>query len=298
MAGTAELAARRPPRARWQLVDRTVDVERPVVMGILNVTPDSFSDGGELSGVDDAVDRAASMVEEGAGLLDVGGESTRPGAPEVPPLREIERVVPVVEALARRFDVPVSVDTRKAEVARAALEAGVSVVNDVSGLAWDPEMAGVVAEGGAGLVLMHMRGSPATMQEHTRYAGGDVVGAILEELDAALDEARSAGIPEDRIVVDPGIGFAKTPGQNLTLLRELPRLLALERPILVGPSRKSFLGHLLRVRTHERLAGTLASCVLAYMAGARLFRVHDVAPAVRALTVAQAVAGSPAASVA
>lgn len=289
-----EVAARRPARNAWELPDRRVDVGRPVVMGILNMTPDSFSDGGELSGVDDALTRAASMVEAGAGILDVGGESTRPGAPEVPAAEEIRRVVPLVEAAASRFDVPVSIDTRKAAVARAALDAGATVVNDISGLAHDPEMPGLVAARGAGLVLMHMRGVPATMQEHTTY--DDVVGAIVEELGEALERAWAAGVSRDRVVVDPGIGFAKTPGQNLVLLRELPRLLELGRPILVGPSRKSFLGHLLRVRTRERLAGTLASCVLAYLAGARLFRVHDVAPAVQALTVAEAVAGDPVAS--
>jgi dihydropteroate synthase len=263
-------------------------------MGILNLPPDSFSDGGELSGVDDALARAGAMVQAGAGILDVGGESTRPGAEEVPAAREIRRVAPVVEALARRFDVPVSVDTRKAEVARAALDAGAVIVNDVSGLAHDPEMAGLVAARRAGLVLMHMRGTPATMQERAVYE--DVVEAVVRELRAALDRARSAGIGADRVVVDPGIGFAKTPEQNLSLLRGLPGLLELRRPVLVGPSRKSFLGHLLKVRTRERLAGTLASCVLAYLAGVRLFRVHDVAPAVQALTVAEAVAGNPAAA--
>ncbi|HSR42090.1 MAG TPA: dihydropteroate synthase [Longimicrobiales bacterium] len=287
--GGAVVSARPSPRTTWRVGDRTLDVSRPVVMGILNMTPDSFSDGGELAGVDDALSRAETMVEAGAGLLDVGGESTRPGAPEVPADEEIRRVVPFVEAASRRFDVPLSVDTRKAAVARAALEAGASVVNDVSGLAWDPDMAAAAARGGAGVVVMHMRGTPATMQEHAVYE--DVTGSVVAELGEALQRARAAGIPAERVVVDPGIGFAKTPEQNLVLLRELPRLTELGHPILVGPSRKSFLGHLLRVRTRERLAGTLASCVLAYLGGARLFRVHDVAPAVQALTVARAVAG-------
>lgn len=286
-----ELVARRAPNPGWSLRGRTLDLRRPVVMGILNMTPDSFSDGGELAGVDQAVDRAATMVEAGAGLLDVGGESTRPGAAEVPVELEVRRTAPVVDALVRRFDVSVSIDTRKADVAHRALKAGAHVVNDVSGLAHDPRMGGVVAEGDAGLVLMHMRGDPATMQEHAVY--DDIVGAVVRELGDALGRAGSAGVDAGRIVVDPGIGFAKTPGQNLVLLRELPRLLELGRPVLVGPSRKSFLGHLLRVRTRERLAGTLASCVLAYLGGARLFRVHDVGPAVQALTVADAVA-SPA----
>lgn len=286
-----ELVARRAPNPGWSLRGRTLDLRRPVVMGILNMTPDSFSDGGELTGIDQAVDRAATMVAAGAGLLDVGGESTRPGAAEVPVDLEVRRTAPVVDALVRRFDVPVSIDTRKADVAYGALKAGAHVVNDVSGLSHDPRMGGVVAEGDAGLVLMHMRGDPATMQEHAVY--DDVMGAVVRELGDALGRAGSAGVDAGRIVVDPGIGFAKTPDQNLVLLRELPRLLELGRPVLVGPSRKSFLGHLLRVRTRERLAGTLASCVLAYLGGARLFRVHDVAPAVQALTVADAVA-SPA----
>lgn len=273
----------------WGLAGSGLDLSLPRVMGILNMTPDSFSDGGELTGVDDAVRRAAAMVEAGADLLDIGGESTRPGAAEVPADEEIRRVAPVIRAVAGRFQVPVSVDTRKAAVARAALDEGASVVNDVSGLTHDPGLGELVAERGAGLVLMHMRGEPSTMQEYAIY--DDVVGDIVRELGASLELARAAGVPPDAIVVDPGIGFAKTPEQNLVLLRELPRLLALGRPVLVGPSRKSFLGHLLKVPTRERLAGTVASCVLAYLGGARVFRVHEVAPVVQGLTVARAVAG-------
>jgi dihydropteroate synthase len=280
------------PPAAWRVLGRALDLSRPVVMGILNVTPDSFSDGGELEDVPAALARALALVEEGAGILDVGGESTRPGAREVPADEELERVVPVVASVAERVDVPVSIDTRKAVVARAALDAGAALVNDVSGLRHDPAMGRVVAERGAGLVLMHMRGDPATMQECARYR--DVMGEVVRELGDRLALARGAGIADDQVVVDPGIGFAKTAEQSIAVLRELPRLLALGRPILVGPSRKSFLGHLLGTGVRDRLAGTVAACVLAYLGGARIFRVHEVRPVVEALAVAHAVAGGSA----
>lgn len=257
-------------------------------MGILNVTPDSFSDGGELG--DDpahAVARGRAMVAAGAALLDVGGESTRPGAPLVPPAEEIRRVVPVIEALVRELPVPVSVDTRKAAVARAALAAGAAVVNDVSGLIHDAALGAVVAEAEAGLVLMHMRGEPADMMEHARY--GDVVGEVRVELGAAVARARAAGVADAAIVVDPGLGFAKTAEHNLTLLHRLAEL-GLPYPVLVGPSRKSFLGRILDVPPAERAVGTAAACVAAYLGGACLFRVHDVAPVVQALRVAEAIA--------
>lgn len=259
-------------------------------MGILNVTPDSFSDGGELTSVGDAVDRAARMVEDGADLLDVGGESTRPGAREVPRDREIERVAPVVEALTTRFELPVSVDTRKAAVARAALEHGAAVVNDVSGLAFDPELGGVVARSGAGLVVMHMRGDPGDMTRRARY--DDVAGEVVDELRDALARAEEAGIEPERIAVDPGIGFAKTAEHSLEMLARLDALGELGRPVLVGPSRKSFLGHVLGVPPSRRLAGTISACVLAYARGARIFRVHDVGPVVEALAVARVTTGA------
>jgi dihydropteroate synthase len=260
-------------------------------MGILNATPDSFSDGGELASAGATVDRAATMVREGATILDIGGESTRPGATPVSAAEEMERVIPRVGDLVARFDVPVSVDTRKAVVAQAGLQAGAAIVNDVSGLRHDPGMPGVVARAEAGLVLMHMRGDPRTMREKTDYA--DLLGEVSGELRDSLETARHAGVGDAHVVVDPGIGFAKTAEQSVRLLRELPRLLELGRPVLVGPSRKSFLGHLLEVDVHERRAGTVAACVLAYAGGARIFRVHDVAPVVQALTVAHAVVGDP-----
>jgi dihydropteroate synthase len=260
-------------------------------MGILNITPDSFSDGGELPGPPEAVDRAATLVEEGAEILDVGGESTRPGASAVAPAEEMERVAPVLEALAARFDVALSVDTRNAAVAREALGAGAHIVNDVSGLSHDPSMATVVAESRAGLVLMHMRGVPSTMLDHATYE--DLEGEVVAELRQAVRRAREGGVERSRIVVDPGLGFAKNTLQNLRLLRNLGRLGELGFPLLVGPSRKRFLGELLGVPPRERVAGTVAASVMAYLEGARIFRVHDVGPVRQALTVAHAVAAGP-----
>jgi dihydropteroate synthase len=283
------VGVRLAPASTWSVRGRTLDLSRPVVMGILNATPDSFSDGGELATAGAAVDRAAEMIREGAAILDIGGESTRPGATAVPADEEMERVIPRVQDLVARFDVPVSVDTRKAVVAQAGLQAGAAIVNDVSGLRHDPGMARVVARAGAGLVLMHMRGDPRTMREKTEYA--DLLGEISDELRESLEAARDVGVLDEQVVVDPGIGFAKTAEQSVRLLREIPRLLELGRPVLVGPSRKSFLGHLLDVGVRERQAGTVAACVLAYAGGARIFRVHDVAPVVQALTVAHAVVG-------
>jgi dihydropteroate synthase len=264
-------------------------------MGILNVTPDSFSDGGELPSAAEVLRRAERMIDEGAELLDVGGESTRPGATEVGAREEIERVVPAVEVLSREFDVPISVDTRKAEVAKAALAVGASVVNDVSALAFDPRMAGVVAESGAGVVLMHMRGTPADMRERAVYS--DVTAEVRAELAEAVDRARAAGIRPEAIALDPGFGFAKDATQSLRLLGELKTIATLGFPMLVGPSRKSFLGEVLALPPKERAVGTAAACVLAYLGGARIFRVHDVAPVVQALAVAAALhaeTGSPA----
>jgi dihydropteroate synthase len=256
-------------------------------MGILNVTPDSFSDGGELRGADDALRRGEAMLAQGASLLDVGGESTRPGARSVPVAEELRRVIPVVEALVRRLPLPVSVDTRKAEVARAALDAGAAVVNDVSGLAYDPRVGEAVARAGAGLVLMHMRGTPREMQELARY--GAVGREVAAELREAVGRARRAGVAEESIVLDPGIGFAKTADQSLQLLRDLGPVRELGFPLLVGPSRKSFLGRILEAEPSERTVGSAVACALAFQQGALILRVHDVAAAVEALAVAAAV---------
>ncbi len=273
--------------AAWMVADRRISLDDPLVMGILNVTPDSFSDGGELRTVDDALRRGEVMAREGAGMLDVGGESTRPGAAAVSVEEETRRVVPVVEALRRELDLPISVDTRKARVARRALEAGAVVVNDVSGLAFDSRMGAVVAGAGAGLVLMHMRGTPADMRSRARY--DDVVDEVSRELLQAVERARAAGVAYGAMVVDPGIGFAKNRSQSLSLLAELRRLVALGFPVMVGTSRKSFLGELLGCPPEERVLGSAVTCALAWERGARIFRVHDVEPTVQALTVARAV---------
>ncbi len=265
--------------------------ERTLVMGILNVTPDSFSGDGLLQypdPVDAALRRAREMVAAGADLLDVGGESTRPGADPVPLEEEMRRVIPVVEALVEAVDVPISVDTRKAEVARRALRAGAWMVNDVSALRADPEMVRVVAEFGCPVVLMHMKGTPKDMQRDPRY--DDVVGEIKQFLTERIAFAQAHGIPSDRIVVDPGFGFGKRPEHNLEIVRRLGELRALGFPVLVGPSRKSTIGRILNnAPPEERLEGTIALCVLCAQNGADLVRVHDVQAVVRALRVADAV---------
>ncbi|NIP58214.1 MAG: dihydropteroate synthase [Gemmatimonadetes bacterium] len=271
----------------WLLPGGALSLERPRIMGIVNLTPDSFSDGGELRSVEDAVLRAESMVAEGAEILDVGGESTRPGAREVPADVEMRRILPFLRAASDRLPVPISVDTRKAAVARAAVEAGASIVNDVSGLAHDPAMAPAVAELDVAVVIMHMRGTPRTMGRRAEY--GDVVEEVSAELAARVRSAREEGIERGRIVVDPGIGFAKTPEQSLVLIREIHRIMGLGYPVLVGPSRKSFLGAILGSPPGDRLEGTLAACAWAYGGGARLFRVHDVEPAARLLRVLRAI---------
>jgi dihydropteroate synthase len=257
-------------------------------MGVINLTPDSFSDGGRYRDVDHALEVARAMVEAGAGVVDVGGESTRPGAAPVPAREELRRILPFVERAAADVPAPLSVDTRKAAVAHAALERGAAAINDVSGLSYDPRMGGVVAEAGAGLVLMHMRGGPEDMARRAEYT--DVVGEVADELGRAVERALAAGVEREALVVDPGIGFAKGAGHSLALLGDLGPVRALGLPILVGPSRKSFLGAVLSTPVSDRLAGTLAACVAAYFQGARIFRVHDVEPVVQALAVAEAIA--------
>ncbi|MDB4947778.1 MAG: folP [Gemmatimonadetes bacterium] len=279
--------------AGWRLRDSVLSLGRPLVMGILNATPDSFSDGGRFRSAGPALARARRMVDEGADLVDVGGESTRPGASQVSVAEEVDRVVPLVRLLKASISVPVSVDTRRAEVARLALEAGADAVNDVSALS-DPEMAAVVASHGCGLVLMHMRGTPATMQSMAVY--GDVAGEVAEELSERLGRALDAGIEADRIALDPGIGFAKTAEQNLELIARLDVLVRLGHPVLVGASRKAFIGRLLGgIAADERDAGTVGACVVGLARGARIFRVHEVRAARHALDVADAVLRIPAA---
>lgn len=263
----------------------------PFLVGVLNVTPDSFSDGGRYLDPEAALARAGVLLAEGADLVDVGGESTRPGAAPVPAEEEIRRVVPVIEGLRARFPgAPISVDTSKAEVARAALRAGADLVNDVRALA-APGMAELVAGSGAAAVLMHMRGAPADMQSRARYR--DVVGEVAAELGEAMRRAVAAGVPEDRILLDPGIGFAKTAGQSAAVLAGLARLRQLGRPLLVGPSRKSFIGDLTGAPAAERLPGTLAAVAACVLAGVEFLRVHDVAAARQAARVASAIRDAP-----
>ncbi|GEJ57173.1 dihydropteroate synthase [Anaeromyxobacter diazotrophicus] len=266
---------------------RVFDGPGPFLMGVVNATPDSFSDGGRFLDPEAARAHALRLVAEGADLLDLGGESTRPGAAEVSVAEELRRVVPVVEAIrAAGCTAPISVDTRKAAVARAALAAGADLVNDVSALA-DPAMAEVVAATGAPVVLMHMRGTPADMASRAVYA--DVGAEVERELAEALARAVRLGIPEARVVLDPGLGFAKRPEHDLRLLAELPRLRRLGRPLLVGPSRKSFIGRTTGAAVADRLPGTLAAVTACVLAGVELVRVHDVAAARQAAQVAAAI---------
>ncbi|MCS6781667.1 MAG: dihydropteroate synthase [Gloeomargarita sp. SKYBB_i_bin120] len=260
--------------------------QRTYLMGIVNVTPDSFSDGGEYFAPELAVAHGQRLVAEGADILDIGGQSTRPGAEIVPVEEELRRVIPVIEALAPRVNVPISVDTTRAVVARAALAAGATWVNDVSGGTDDPELLSVVAQAQATVVLMHRRGTPKTMQTLTHY--DDLIGEIRDFLEQQVRKAQQLGI--ERIVIDPGIGFAKTADQNLTILRELHRFKTLNCPILVGPSRKSFIGHVLnQPDPKQRVWGTAAACCAAIAHGADILRVHDVAPMKQVIQMADAI---------
>lgn len=274
-------------RPVWRIRDRTIHLGRPVVVGILNVTPDSFSDGGAYLDPSLAAERAHALAADGADLIDIGGESTRPGARAVSADEEWFRVGPVLERLQGSIPVPLAVDTTKADVARRALDLGVAVLNDVSGLAADPRLAILAAETGAGLVLMHMRGEPRTMQENVEYR--DLLGEIRDGLSSSLRLAIEAGCAPAQLVVDPGIGFGKSAQGNLRLLAELGELLALGRPVLVGPSRKSFIGKVLDLPVQDRVEGTVAACVMALERGARLFRVHDVREVRRALDLADSI---------
>jgi len=276
----------------WHLRDKRLRIDRPLIMGIVNVTPDSFSDGGRVfSSNADILAYAGTLLDQGADILDVGGESTRPGASAVSEADEMKRVLPVVEALAQRHPAAIiSVDTLKSTVARAALEAGAHIVNDVSGLRLDPRMGEVVSRARSAVIIMHSRGDVADMAtfEHAEY--GDVVGDVMFELRGQLDAARAAGIPKEAIAIDPGLGFAKRSEHSLAILGALPDLVAWGYPILIGASRKRFIGEITGVKDPAgRLHGTLGANVAALARGARIFRVHDVRPAREALDVAWAV---------
>ncbi|MFZ1731729.1 MAG: dihydropteroate synthase [Bacteroidota bacterium] len=272
-----------------QLRDRIFDPAAPcMLMGILNITPDSFSDGGVFQHVDAAVARALEMEREGADIIDVGGESTRPGALEISAAEEMDRVLPVVEAIRLRSDLPISIDTRHADVASAAIDAGADIINDVSALRHDPLMKNAAARLGVPVVLMHMQGTPATMQLQPAYE--NIMEEVILFFNERIANCREAGI--ERIVLDPGIGFGKTVAHNLELLRELSQLRRFEYPVLVGTSRKSFIGALTGAEVQDRLAGSIASNVIAYLNGARILRVHDVKATRDAIDVASAIANS------
>ncbi len=271
---------------------------RPLIMGILNVTPDSFSDGARYLNPRSAIARALAMQAEGADLIDVGGESTRPGAQPVTAREEIRRVLPVIERLASRLTIPPSIATSKAAVAEAAIQAGVVMVNDVTALR-DPRMAQVVARAGLPVILMHMRGTPRTMQRATRYRR--LVPEILSELKISIRAARAAGIPAENILIDPGLGFSKGPEQNLVLLRSLQAFKAMGFPVVVGPSRKSFIGRVLQStvrpelvegRMDDRIFGTAAVVAVAVFGGADIIRVHEVAAMRQVALVAEAIRNS------
>jgi dihydropteroate synthase len=262
------------------------------IMGVVNVTPDSFSDGGRYLDARAAIEHGLELEAQGAAILDVGGESTRPGAASVPEGEELRRVIPVIEGLIERgAGARISIDTSKRGVAARALEAGATLVNDVTALRGDPEIAGVIAAAGADCCLMHMLGDPRTMQDDPRYE--DVVGDIKASLEERMAFAVGAGIAVERILVDPGIGFGKTVAHNLELLARLGEFLDLGRPVVIGTSRKSFLGRLTGREVDDRVAATIATNVLAYERGARIFRVHDVAPVRDALTVTAATVSAP-----
>ena len=269
--------------------------QRTLIMGILNVTPDSFSDGGQFFTLDSAVARAEQMIAEGADIIDVGGESTRPGGEPVSIEEEIERVVPVIEALAVRTGTPLSVDTTKSEVARAALDAGAAIVNDISALRFDFYVADAVARAGAGLVLMHSRGTPATM--HRLPPVADIMEEVTHSLRASINMAERRGVKRDSIVIDPGIGFGKSQEQNLELIAKLDQLIDAfpDYPLLIGTSRKSFIGRILSdengtpAPAEDRLHGTMATITAAILHGAHIVRVHDVKAAVETIRVAESI---------
>jgi len=288
------LALPADPADVWETARGAVPLDAPVLMGILNVTPDSFSDGGRFTGLDAALVHAESLLTEGARIIDVGGESTRPGRTmDVPLAEERSRVIPVIEALVRAHpDLLISIDTVKAEVARAGLEHGAAIVNDVSGFRLDPAMAATAATTGAGVVLMHSRGGVLEIAsyQHADYPEG-VVAAVLDELRGAIAGATAGGVPTERIVVDPGLGFSKTVEQNVELFDQLGALQALGRPVLVGPSRKRFIGAVTEAPVQARDHASAVACALAWERGARVFRVHAVSAARQALALARAAAG-------
>jgi dihydropteroate synthase len=278
-------------RTRYQLrlpSRKLVLGDETLIMGVLNVTPDSFYDGGRYFRFRDAVSRGLLLEDEGADIVDVGGESTRPPFLRVlPAAEEIRRIVPLIEALRKRLKVPLSVDTFKSEVARVAISAGAEIVNDISGLRWDPKLCELIASTRTALILMHSRGTPATTHRMPRVR--DVMGAVIRGLERSINKATSAGIEKDRLILDPGLGFSKTAEDNLVILNRLQRLRRFRIPILIGASRKSFLGRLLGLPVEGRLFGSLAGCAIAALEGAHIVRVHDVQETRQVVKVCDAV---------
>jgi dihydropteroate synthase len=272
----------------WSIKDGFFETgKHPLIMGIVNVTPDSFSDGGQYVSSDDAIRHGLKLVEEGADILDIGGESTRPGAGVVGCDDEVDRVMPVIKGLKAGTDVPISIDTCKAEVASRAIDAGVSIINDVSAMRFDKKMIHVASESGSGVVLMHMKGNPRNMQSDPEYQ--DVIGEIMDFLNQHIGFAEAGGIQRDKICIDPGIGFGKTLNHNLEIFRHLDRFLELGQPVLTGPSRKSFIGKLLNdAPVHERVEGSAAAVAASVFAGVHVIRVHDVKFMKRVAVVASA----------
>jgi dihydropteroate synthase len=279
------------PIRQWKLARRSLPYgEHTLVMGVLNITPDSFSDGGRFYSLERAVERALEMIAEGADIIDIGGESTRPGSAFVAEEEELQRVIPVIKRLTTESSIPISIDTTKSLVARAALKAGAEIVNDISALRFDPAIADEVAKAKAGLVLMHSRGTPKTMQQLPPVE--DIIGEVMGGLRESIAGAEQRGVSRESIAIDPGIGFGKTAAQNVELIAKLDQLSGefADFPILIGTSRKSFLGKLLdNAPADQRLHGTIASIAAAVLKGAHIVRVHDVKAAVDAITVADAI---------
>jgi dihydropteroate synthase len=261
--------------------------KRTLVMGIINITPDSFSDGGKFFDSKEAISNAQSLVSQGADIIDVGGESTRPGSDSVSLDEEMRRVIPVIEGISKEVNVPISVDTCKSEVAKAALDAGACIINDISAMRSDPKIANVAAEYSSPLILMHMQGTPRDMQKDPKYS--DVLGEIRKFLKERIDFARSKGVITENIIIDPGIGFGKTLEHNYEIIRKLGGLKDLNQPILIGTSRKSFIGNTLGLDVDDRLEGTLATITMCIINGADIIRVHDVKEAVRTAKMTDAI---------
>lgn len=287
-SAAANRARGQPGRFFLEMGGRTLELgRRTLIMGILNITPDSFSDGGRYNTTDRAVARALQLAEEGADIIDIGGESSRPGAAPVSEEEEIGRVVGAIEEIAKRIDTPLSVDTYKASVARRAVEAGAAMINDISALTFDPDMAPLAAALSVPVVLMHIKGTPRDMQKDPHYT--DLIGEVRSALGQAIRHAVAAGIDPERIIIDPGIGFGKTAEDNLTLIGHVDDFFELGRPVLIGASRKSFIGVLTGKPVQERLSGSIGAASAAALLGAHIVRVHDVAETRDALTVVDAI---------